>query len=62
VVTSIREVTGADADLVVSNEIYGPDETGRAAARFGFSARRLERLERAGFDRGWLSQPGGWTN
>jgi len=60
VVTSIREVTGADADLVVSNEIYGPDETGRAESRFGFSVGRLERLERAGFDRRSLAQPGGW--
>jgi len=61
VVTSIREVTGADADLVVSNEIYGPDETGRAAPRFGFSAQRLERLERAGYERRWLTEPGRWT-
>jgi len=60
VVTSIREVTGADADLVVSNEIYGPDQTGRAAPRFGFSAKRLERLEAAGFDRRWLTQTGDW--
>lgn len=55
VVTSIREVTGADNDLVVSNEIYGPGPDGRAEARFGFSAARLERLQAAGFDRRWLS-------
>lgn len=60
VVTSIREVTGSDNDMVISNEIYTPDTTGRAAPRFTFSAPRLERLERAGFDRRWLSQHGDW--
>ncbi|MCP3858929.1 MAG: Flp pilus assembly complex ATPase component, partial [Phycisphaeraceae bacterium] len=58
VVTSVREVTGADRDLVSTNEIFGPDESGRAASRFTFSPARLERLESAGFDRGWLSEPG----
>ncbi len=61
VVTSIREVTGADRDLVSTNEIYGPDESGRAAPRFTFSPSRLERLEQAGFDRRWLSEPGRWV-
>ena len=60
VVTSVREVTGAEADLVVSNEIYGPDDTGRAAPRVTFSTARLARLDRAGFDRRWLTQPGDW--
>ena len=46
--------------LVVSNEIYGPDDTGRAAPRVTFSTARLARLERAGFDRRWLTQPGDW--
>lgn len=57
VVTSVREVTGADKDLVISNEIYGPDPTGRAEPRYGFSAARIERLEAAGFDRRWLAEP-----
>ncbi len=60
VVTSIREVTGADRDLVSTNEIYGPDGTGRAAPRYTFSPARLERLEQAGFDRRWLNAPGRW--
>lgn len=61
-VTSIREVTGAADELVVSNEIYAPDASGRAAPRFPFSARRLERLEGAGFDRRWLTEPGEWRS
>ena len=60
VVTSVREVTGADGDIVVSNEIYGPDAEGRAMARFRFSEQRMVRLERAGFDRRWLDTPGTW--
>ncbi len=59
-VTSVREVTGAEGDVVASNEIYGPDVTGRASSRFRFSDERLERLEQAGFDRRWLDTPGKW--
>lgn len=58
--TSVREVTGADGDVVVSNEIYGPDEDGRAVPSFRFSEARLSRLERAGYDRRWLDTPGRW--
>ncbi|MGH1489010.1 MAG: ATPase, T2SS/T4P/T4SS family, partial [Acidimicrobiales bacterium] len=59
-VTSVREVTGADGEIVVSNEIYGPDVDGRAMARFRFTEERMVRLERAGFDRRWLDTPGKW--
>ena len=58
--SSVREVTGADGDLVISNEIYGPGSDGRAAPRFRFTEERLVRLERAGFDRRWLDTPGRW--
>ncbi|MEM7272977.1 MAG: ATPase, T2SS/T4P/T4SS family [Actinomycetota bacterium] len=58
--TSLREVTGADGESVLSNEIYAPDETGRAAPRFRFSEARLHRLERAGYDRRWLDTIGRW--
>jgi Flp pilus assembly CpaF family ATPase len=61
VVTSIREVTGADRDLVSTNEIYGPDESGRATPRYMFSPARLERLEQAGLDRRWLNEHGSWV-
>lgn len=60
VVTSVREITGADGDVVLSNEIYGPDDTGRAQPRFPFSAERLTRLEGVGFDRQLLGQTGEW--
>ena len=59
-VTSVREVTGAEGELVVSNEIYGPDQFGRATARYRFTEDRLARLARAGFDRRWLDTPGVW--
>ena len=60
VVTSVREIVGAEGDLVASNEIYGPDETGRAEPRYSFSAQRLARLEAAGFDKRWLGAHAGW--
>ena len=60
VVTSVREVTGADGDMVVSNEIYGPDPTGRAEPRFPFSSERLACLEDVGFDRHLLTRSGEW--
>ncbi len=59
-VTSVREVTGADGEIVVSNEIYGPDADGRAMSRFRFTERRMVKLEQAGFDRRWLDTPGKW--
>jgi Flp pilus assembly CpaF family ATPase len=60
VVTSVREVTGAE-DLVISNEIYAPDSTGRASPRFtAFSEARLARLIEAGFEPRWLDDPGEW--
>ena len=58
--TSVREVTGADGEMVLSNEIYGPGKTGRAEARFRFSEDRMVRLEEAGFDRRWLDTTGKW--
>ena len=60
VVTSVREIVGAEGDLVASNEIYGPDDTGRAEPRYSFSAQRLARLEAAGFDKRWLGAHAGW--
>ena len=59
-VTSVREITGADGETVMSNEIYGPDDSGRAAPRFKFSEARIRRLERAGYDRRWLDTVGRW--
>lgn len=59
-ITSVREVTGAEGELMISNEIYGPDNTGRATPRFRFTDERMQRLERAGYDRRWLDTPGEW--
>lgn len=58
--TSVREVTGADGETMASNEIYGPDASGRAAPRFRLSEERMVRLDRAGFDRRWLDTLGQW--
>ncbi|MEZ5278958.1 MAG: ATPase, T2SS/T4P/T4SS family [Acidimicrobiales bacterium] len=61
VVTSVREITGADGPLVTSNEVYAPDSTGRAMPRFGLRDTSLARLERAGFETRWLAPDlAGW--
>ena len=54
VVTSVREITGAEGPVVLSNEVFAPDHTGRAMPRFPFSDSSMRRLERAGFDPRWL--------
>lgn len=61
VVTSVREVTGADGAMVSSNEVYAPDATGRAMPRYSMQDQTLDRLVRAGFETRWL-QPhmAGW--
>ena len=62
VVTSVREITGADGPMVTSNEVFAPDEHGRAMPRFGVSDASLARLERAGFDSSWLQHHrAGWA-
>ncbi|MEZ5233400.1 MAG: CpaF/VirB11 family protein [Acidimicrobiales bacterium] len=62
VVTSIREITGADGPVVSSNEVYAPDHTGRAMPRFPLTDTSLQRLERAGFDARWLrADHAGWA-
>ncbi|MCB0992933.1 MAG: CpaF family protein, partial [Acidimicrobiales bacterium] len=50
VVTSVREITGADGPMVTSNEVYAPDQTGRAMPRFALTDNSRAALERAGFD------------
>ncbi len=62
VVTSIREITGADGPVVSSNEVYAPDHTGWAMPRFPLTDTSLQRLERAGFDARWLrADHAGWA-
>lgn len=54
ILTSVREVAGAEGELVISNEIYSPDESMRAQPNFRFEDATLARLEAVGFDRRWL--------
>ncbi|NNE74302.1 MAG: CpaF family protein [Acidimicrobiales bacterium] len=62
VLTSVREITGAEGALVLSNEIFAPDDTRRAMPRFPLSESSLARLERVGFDAKWLDgENGGWV-
>jgi Flp pilus assembly CpaF family ATPase len=61
VVSSIREVVGADGPQVVSNEIYrpGPDRRARPVAG-ALRSDTLDDLVDAGFDPGLLEEPEGW--
>jgi pilus assembly protein CpaF len=62
VVSSVREITGHDGTQVMSNEVFAPDELGRAAFRTPLQDRSLDRLADAGFDPSLLELPGGgWT-
>jgi len=62
VVSSLREITGFDGAQVLSNEVFAPDEAGRASFRTPLQERSLDRLIDAGFDPSLLDLPGGgWT-
>lgn len=58
-VTSVREVVDADGPLVVSNEIFRPGPTGRAAVGAPPSRPLLVDLVAAGFDAGLTHDLGG---
>jgi len=60
VVSSIREVTGAEGPMVTSNEVFRPDQTGRAVPGSPLRNDTLEELVAAGFDPGLMERPGGW--
>ncbi|MDA8284795.1 MAG: ATPase, T2SS/T4P/T4SS family [Actinomycetota bacterium] len=60
VVSSIREVTGAEGPMVTSNEVFRPDHAGRAVPGSPLRNDTLEELIAAGFDPGLLERPGGW--
>lgn len=47
-VSSVREITGAEGERVVSNEIYRPGPDGRGRPSTPFSAPTLAKLRRAG--------------
>jgi Flp pilus assembly CpaF family ATPase len=62
-VTSIREVTGADGPLVLSNELFRPGVDGLGVAAVPPREPTLERLVAAGFDPAWLDHaPVGWRS
>ena len=58
VVASVREVTGADACRVVSNEIYRPDQDGAAVFATPLSRATAQRLEPCGYR---TPTGGGWA-
>jgi Flp pilus assembly CpaF family ATPase len=60
VVSSVREVTGADGRLVASNEVFAPGTDGRARLAHAFSERTLARLVANGLDPAVL-QAGVWA-
>ena len=60
VVSSVREVTGADGRLVVSNEVFAPGPDGRARLVHAFSERSWGRLVSNGLDPEVLRQ-GAWA-
>ena len=61
-VSSLREITGHDGAQVLSNEVFAPDDLGRAVFRTPLQDRSLDRLIDAGFDASLLELPGGgWT-
>jgi pilus assembly protein CpaF len=50
VVSSIREITGSDGHLVLSNEVFSPDDDGIARFAHPFTDTTLRRLAANGFD------------
>ncbi|GAA5121020.1 ATPase, T2SS/T4P/T4SS family [Haloechinothrix salitolerans] len=62
VVSSIREVVGAEDKHVVSNEVFRPDLTGRAVPGVPLRTETIERLVEVGFDPDMLERPEGWWN
>ena len=58
-VSSVREVTGAEGQQVITNEVYRPGTDGRAVPNPGVLRRRQD-LELAGFDLNWLENREGW--
>jgi Flp pilus assembly CpaF family ATPase len=60
VVESVRQVVGAEGEMVESNEIFAPDHMGRARPAAQIRTDTLERLIAAGFDEDLLHNPSGW--
>ncbi len=59
--SSIREVVGAEGQLVISNEVFAPGPDGVGIPAAPMTDRRMRRLVAAGLDREVLSpRAGGW--
>lgn len=56
-VSSVREVTGADGPLVVSNEVWRPCPDGRAVPGAALQPETLDELVAVGFDPSLLDSP-----
>jgi pilus assembly protein CpaF len=59
-VSSVREVTGAEGPLVISNEVFRPGPERRAVPGAALQPETLEELVAAGFDPSLLDAPRGW--
>ncbi len=59
-VASVREVTGAEGPLVLSNEVFKPGPGRRAVPGAPLQAETLDALVDAGFDPGLLERREGW--
>jgi pilus assembly protein CpaF len=59
VVSSVREVTGADGRLVTSNEVFAPGADGQARLTRSFSERTWDQLVANGLDPAVLGRAGG---
>lgn len=60
VVSSVREVVDADGPMVVSNEVFRPDATGRAVPGVALRPGTLDDLVDAGYDHTVLRRSEGW--
>jgi Flp pilus assembly CpaF family ATPase len=61
VVSSVREVAGAEGATVLSNEVYVPGPDGRAVSAYPFTTGVVDRLLDAGLDPAILgTAPGSW--
>jgi len=60
VVSSVREVCGADELQIQSNEVFAPGDDGRARPAAPLRDRTLQRLIDAGFHETVMHNPNGW--
>lgn len=58
VVSSVRELTGADGSQMISNEVFRPDPERRARFACYPSDRTMDALEEGSFDQAWFNTPG----